>query len=302
MTLILKNRRLSLQIAEPGELYRGSRFDWTGQIMQITFDGRHTFCTREVLQPSLDDKFGCGLFNEFGIDEPVGYDDCPVGETFPKIGIGLLVKDSDDPYDFFHPYEVLPCRHELEQATDKIVFHSTLEPHRGYGYRLSKSLTLGLRSLTLRYQLENIGTHSLITNEYVHNFLAIDDMTIGPGYELSFPFLVNVHGLSAAVNPEEAVRFDANKVGWTKQPTEQFFFSDIDNGGVGPASFALAHPTAGMGISETLSHACLRINLWGTTHVVSPEIIHKLSIPPGGTHEWQRKYELYTLEEGVTQV
>jgi hypothetical protein len=48
----LENETIRLDIEEPGEGYVGSRFDWTGKITQITFRGRHTFCTEETTDPA----------------------------------------------------------------------------------------------------------------------------------------------------------------------------------------------------------------------------------------------------------
>src|SRR5688572_25534831 len=87
--LHLISDRLRVDIATPGSsTYAGSRFDWTGLITQVTLDGRHTFCGQEATDGT--GTGGIGLCNEFGIFEPVGYDDARVGDQFPKLGIGLL--------------------------------------------------------------------------------------------------------------------------------------------------------------------------------------------------------------------
>lgn len=43
----ISNQRLKVEIALPGTQYHYSRFDWTGFIVQITLDDKHTFCTSE---------------------------------------------------------------------------------------------------------------------------------------------------------------------------------------------------------------------------------------------------------------
>ena len=97
MALLLENNLLQLEIQEPGKGYCGSRFDWTGQITQIRYRRQHTFCTEETVDPALVNKLGRGLYNEFGIDQPLGYHDCSVGDKFPKIGIGLITRDTPGP-------------------------------------------------------------------------------------------------------------------------------------------------------------------------------------------------------------
>jgi len=89
--LTLKNDRLTVEIARPGSIYTGTRFDWTAFITQVTLDQTHTFCVPESDQPGQGTG-GVGLCNEFGIEQAIGYDAAHPGECFPKFGIGLLVK------------------------------------------------------------------------------------------------------------------------------------------------------------------------------------------------------------------
>jgi len=104
---VLENDRLKVDIAAPGEVYSGSRFDWTGFITQITLDHAVTFCVPERLEKGVGTG-GVGLSNEFGIDQPLGYDEVKVGQQFPKIGVGLLTKASESDYDFFTIMTLLP--------------------------------------------------------------------------------------------------------------------------------------------------------------------------------------------------
>lgn len=88
----LSNGILTVDIADIGE-YKGTRFDWTGFITQVTLEeGKHTFCVPESLKPD-EGTGGKGLCNEFGISRAIGYDEAPIGGWFPKIGVGLLQKE-----------------------------------------------------------------------------------------------------------------------------------------------------------------------------------------------------------------
>src|SRR4030043_185045 len=84
--------QLAVEIAQPGSLYSGPRFDWTGFITQVTLvspEGtRHTFCVPESLEPGKGTG-GWGLCNEFGNDKAIGYTDAQPGAAFPKLGICL---------------------------------------------------------------------------------------------------------------------------------------------------------------------------------------------------------------------
>ena len=83
----LKSDRLLVEIAKPGTVYAGSRFDWTGFITQVYLDGKHTFCAYEDVVPGLGSG-GIGFCNDFGLNTPIGYDEAEIGEGYMKIGIG----------------------------------------------------------------------------------------------------------------------------------------------------------------------------------------------------------------------
>lgn len=96
MGITLSNDILTVEIADLGA-YKGTRFDWTGFITQVTLEqGKHMFCVPESLVPGQGTG-GIGLCNEFSISRAIGYDDAEVGEWFPKPGVGLLQKQEDAP-------------------------------------------------------------------------------------------------------------------------------------------------------------------------------------------------------------
>jgi hypothetical protein len=103
--IVIQSDRLKVEIAEPGGVYQGTRFDWTGFITQVTLDGKHTFCVPESYQPGHGTG-GIGLCNEFGNEKPIAYDDAQPGETFPKLGIGLLAQRHCQ-LSFHLPYEIV---------------------------------------------------------------------------------------------------------------------------------------------------------------------------------------------------
>jgi hypothetical protein len=141
-TVKLENETIRLEIQEPGEGYVGSRFDWTGKITQIVFRETHTFCTEETTDPESLHRGGRGLFNELGIDAPVGYDDCPVGDVFLKPGVGRLTRVSDEPYDFLFPYPVEPGVTRWELSERSVSFEFRCATPRGHSVVLLKTITL----------------------------------------------------------------------------------------------------------------------------------------------------------------
>ena len=103
-SILIASDRLQVEIAEPQTIYCSSRFDWTGFITQVTLDKERTFCVPEAIDGT--GTGGHGLCNEFGITRPIGFDDAAPGETFPKIGVGLLRRPDAEAYSFGRDYEI----------------------------------------------------------------------------------------------------------------------------------------------------------------------------------------------------
>ena len=132
-TIELNNGRLSVRISYPGEVYRGSRFDWNGFITQVTLDDRYTFCVPEALTPGVGSG-GQGFCGEFGIEEAIGYDETCVDNYFIKIGVGNLKKTDDRPYDFFRNYPVVPLAGSVTSTAGRVCFKVESGSNDGYSY------------------------------------------------------------------------------------------------------------------------------------------------------------------------
>ena len=291
----ISNHILRLEIQEPGTGYNGSRFDWTGQIIQVIFENKHSFCTDEVPDPLKRHLFGRGLYNEFGIDNPVGYENCRPGEKFPKIGVGYLLKESNKEYDFFSKYDIEPFDFSTTVEQDSVTFICSAKQYRGYAFTLVKNIALEDNMFTIRYQLENRGDLDINTNEYVHNFLAINRKNINNSYVLKFSFPLQPEGFAENVNPGHVVDIGDKEMTWKGVPESPFFFSHVHMGKLSRASWYLEHEESKVGISESCDFPINNINIWGTTHVVSPEIFYLISLKPGETTHWERKYSVYNF-------
>jgi hypothetical protein len=290
--LIIANKVLEIEINKPGENYKGSRFDWTGNIAQICF-GKNTFCTEETQDPDLINSSGRGLYNESGIDEPIGYDDCPVGDKFLKIGVGFLLRDSDEKYNFFKPYIIEPAETETNIHNHSADFISQTRLDRGYACKLSKSVVLDGSSFSIIYSLENTGEKTITTHEYVHNFLSINRKDVNGDYVLKFPFQISENNFRAFVNPQNVIKVNMNTIIWNNIPSGDFFISHLEAPALNTTSWTLENCKEKCGIRESVNFQVLRINLWGTKHVISPEIFYPINLLPGKTLHWQRHYELF---------
>ncbi len=293
MTHVLKNENLEIHIDLPLGNYQLSRFDWTGKITAVKFKGVDV-AGSERLDCEDENRFGKGFYNEFGIETPVGFDECVEGEWFPKIGVGLLKKEGNQ-YSFSKAYETQPADFKVKIETNKVFIECKSQSTNGYSYVLKKEIELLEDSFVIRYHLCNTGEKLIETNEYNHNFLAINKELIGNDYILKFPFQIKPELFGATVNPEEKVEVSQYEIRFNSTPEEQFFFSNLSGGECVDASWELINTKSKVGIRETGSFKTSQVNLWGWKHVVSPELFFDINVKPGQTIDWSRTYNLFEI-------
>ncbi len=293
MPHLLKNKDLILQVDLPEEGYTFSRFDWTGKISKVTYKNVD-ISGREKPDGRDQDLFGRGFYNEFGIDTALGFEETEKGDWFHKIGIGLLKKDSSE-YMFHKMYQIRPAHFKSKGDSGKIVMTCTSEAVNGYSYVLEKEIRLEESGFSINYKLRNTGEKKISTQEYVHNFLAIDKNLIGPEYVLRFPFEIKPQKFGETVNSEGLVEIGSESVKFSDIPNEQFFFSNLSGDEKVMASWELIHLKSKVGIRETGSFDTQKINLWGWRHVISPELFVNININPGQSNEWSRNYEIFSI-------
>jgi hypothetical protein len=111
--------------------YRGARFDWSGSVASLETNG-HTYFGQWFARydPKVHDSI-TGPVEDYA---PLNYTESKPGETFVKIGIGVLKRLDEQPYRFSAQYELLDTgkwsvrtrpdfveyRHELAAAVDTL--------------------------------------------------------------------------------------------------------------------------------------------------------------------------------------
>lgn len=294
MPHFLKNKDLTVQIHLPDEGYSFSRFDWTGKISRVVYKNV-SVSGRERLKDSDPDLFGRGLYNEFGIDSALGFEEAEMGGWFHKIGIGLLKKDLPN-YQFHKKYEIRRARFESKGDKEKLILTCRSEAFNGFSYVLEKEIRLEDGGFSIQYRLHNNGDKMISTQEYAHNFMAIDEKLMGPDYVLRFPFEIRPEKFGEMVNPKGIVEMGSKSVEFNGSPREQFFFSNLSGDENVEAKWELIHLPSKVGIRETGSFNTRKINLWGWRHVISPELFVDLSIDPGKSAEWSRNYQVFSTD------
>ncbi|WP_297794338.1 hypothetical protein [uncultured Eudoraea sp.] len=291
MPHILKNNKLEIHIDLPFENYNFSRFDWTGKIAKVKF--QNVLVSGIERTDALNEHhFGKGFYNEFGIDAPLGFEETNTGDWFHKIGVGLLKKD-DSPYLFSKNYEIKPAEFNTIPESNRISISCKSEAINGFSYVLRKLISLHESSFSVKYHLENTGEKDIATNEYSHNFIAINNELIGEKYTLKFPFTLKSELFEESVNPGQNVVIRQKEITFKRTPEEQFFFSNLSGGESVRAAWELMNFDSKIGIRETTDFQTNKVNLWGWKHVVSPELFFRIFIKPGQSIEWTRIYNTY---------
>ena len=284
----LTSDRLAVDITAPGQAYAGTRFDWSGFVTQVTLDGRHTFCVPEDYRPGQGTG-GIGLCNEFGIDQPIGFDSAKPGDPFPKLGVGLLTRLDKPDYSFWYPHQIarnFPIAVHCE--ADSTTF--TVEPVdcRGYAARLVKVLSVVDNALEIAYHLENTGELPIRTNEYVHNFVGINQHTFGPDYQLTFPYKPVIESPSEM---NEILEVSGNTIRQREAPVAPFYARLLGFQPTDQPQWELAHLPSGVRMRETVDFSPVRVAMWGVNHVISVEVFIDIHLQPGESKRWRRRFE-----------
>jgi hypothetical protein len=294
MPITLENNDLQLILDLPHENYRFSRFDWSGKITEVRYKGKILTSTEKINDPN-EHIIGKGLYNEFGINKTPGFEEAKEGDWFHKIGVGLLKKEGEE-YRFNHAYTIHPLSFKISQEEQSIQFHTQSETCKGYAYALTKRITLKKDGFSIEYELRNDGTKPLDLDEYTHNFLAFAHENLGTAYTLRFPFLLQPECLRENVNPEGKLQFYRKHIAFKNHIEKEFFFSFLNGDHAVQAGWELMHQGLKIGFRETTSFKTQKVNLWGTGHVISPELFHTINLKPGESESWSRNYCVFTMD------
>jgi hypothetical protein len=289
--------KLLLPDAERGS-YRGTRFDWSGIISSLQYQGHEYFGQwYERHDPKIHDAI-TGPVEEFRTNNAgLGYDQAKPGGTFVRIGVGVVRKPDEKAYRLFATYDIAdPGKWSHRAGPDWIEFVHELTSEDGYSYVYRKTLRLtkGKPQLVIEHSLKNTGRETIETTQYNHNFFVIDHEVVGPDVAVRFPF--EPKPLSEFQNGAEV---HGQEISYTRElKSGESAFSELT--GFGDKSkdydFRIENRKTGAGVRISGDRPLSKVYFWSIRSVACPEPYVDLRVEPGKETKWRITYDFYATK------
>jgi hypothetical protein len=297
----IRNRSLTARIYLPDPVrgyYRATRFDWSGQVFSLR-TLRHEYFGQwfDRYDPLVHDCI-MGPVEEFRSgNSALGYNEAPAGGEFVRIGVGILRKPADEPFQNFRTYEIVdPGAWRIRQGRSWVEFQHSIRPANGYAYVYRKVVRLVKQQpkMEIEHTLLNSGSKPIETSQYNHNFFVIDGLPAGPGVSVEFPFeLETVRPFTAPFVRNAGKRIEIiGEIPEGASAIGEFRGFPPDARGY---DIRVEHAAAGAGVRIRGSLPLERLVFWCTRRTFCPEPYVKLSVPPGRRVSWKLTYEFYDL-------
>jgi hypothetical protein len=257
----------------------GPRFDRTAIVRSVQLDGV------ELLGP-------WGLSDEFGLfgDGVLGYETAGTGETFLKIGVGRLLRDTVESYQFAHPYpvdELFPVEVTTEATSLTVSQRSAGDGPWQYLYRKSYALA-GAYGLTIHYELTNAGSTAWLFEHYNHHWFRLDGVAVGPGYEVATGF---------KLPPAETAFRHAPRSLHMQSPLAPggaaYYAGDLVDVPAGANTFTVQVDGAPV-VRYQAEFTPHRFALYAAEDGFCPEVFMRAALEPGETVSWSATYRFRT--------
>ena len=304
----IHNKQLRLTIYLPDAqngFYKGTRFDWSGWIGDLEFAGHHLYrpwfqsvdpTVRDFIYKGDDIVSGpnsamTGPAEEF--QQPIGYDAAKPGDTFLKVGVGLLRKTSDERYSFGMHFDIVDGGKWTVHKTAKSV---TVEQVFGalnsdYGYVYTKTIRLvgDSNQLVIEHHLKNTGKLSLTTRVYDHNFLTIDGLGVGKAYSVTVPY--DIH----STRPPDAklARIEGNTASYIADLKDQdhvAFGLEGFSANAKDYDISIKNQAAQVQVHIVGDHPLVNAMLWSIRSVMAVEPFIQVQADPGKDFSWSYTY------------
>lgn len=312
--VVLHNQSLRMQVYLPDTakgFYTGIRFDWSGVIGDLVVAGHHLYrpwftevdpAVRDFVYTAEGVTAGANSAATGPVEEfktAFGYDTAKVGETYLKVGVGILRKVEDRPASFDTRAELVDGGTWTSKAsTTAITFTQTLgKPGDRFAYVYTKTLRLGEgATFTMEHRLQNLGTADLSTPLYNHNFLTVDGGDVPAGTAITVPYTLHPrtppNATQVAIQQHRAT-YRSGLHGQDKVTFDlQGFGKDVSD-----YDFAVTEPTAGIVVRVQCDRPLIDASVWSIAPVLAVEPFIQIDAPPSSEFRWTYTYTYSTAAE-----
>lgn len=279
--------------------YRGTRFDWSGAISSLQFQGHEYFGKWfDQYDPKIHDAI-MGPVEEFLTNGMgLGYEEAKPGQSFVKIGVGAIRKPEEPTFRQFGTYDITDNgKWTINKTAGFVEFTQELSDTLGYAYIYKKTVRLvpGKPEMVLEHSLRNTGKKPISTSVYEHNFYMLDHRPAGPSYIVRFPFEIHpqadLHGMAEA-RGKDFTYLKELQVGQSVATAMEGFRDtprDYD--------IRVENRKAGIGVRQTSDRPIAKLFFWSIRTTVCPEAFIDLHAEPGQEVKWRISYEFYRLPQ-----
>jgi len=275
--------KLYLPDAKSG-YYRGTRFDWSGQIGSLKTANHEYFGQWfEKYDPKLHDSIQ-GPVEEFS---DLGFAEAAPGGQFLRVGIGIVVKPDSKPYDRFRTYEIVdPGQWEIKKGKDRISMVHTVKG-AGYAYKYTKTLRLQGSEMFIDHELQNTGAKEMKLTQYNHQFFVMDGKPTGPQTDVQFPFPLHAKRAPSA----ELATLKGGQIEYKSELQKgQSVFGTFEGAPATGYDIRVGRHDTGAQVRIRGDRPIESLVFWSIRSTVCPEPYVRVDTAPGQKTKWTYRY------------
>ena len=296
----ISNGLIRARIYVPGaddSFYRGTRFDQSGVIGSLTLGHQNFYgpwfdrVSPEIMDYAFTpegvvggpDSAISGPVEEFA---PVGFDQAKTGDTFMKIGVGLLKKPDNAPYNHYRIYQVVDAG---VRSTGRDATSITFAQDVTSAFRYQKAIRLipGKAEMRIEHVLTNQGNTRLTTTVYDHNFLKLSPGNADIAVTLPFP-----------VTPDKApapalVKITGHRIAYRRPLAGNEVVSFLVQGfgsHVSDYDIRVDDAKTGAGVRMVGDNPLVKLNVWSIRTAMAVEPYIAIDLLPGASKRWTYTY------------
>ena len=296
---VISNNYITMRLLLPDPdqgSYRATRFDWSGIISSLKYQGHEYFgYWKSTHDPYIHEDLS-GPAESYQ-DPGLGYEEAKPGDGFIRIGVGILEKPDEVEYRWSDTYKIIDHgKWKTKVRKDRVRFRHSLQSDFGYGYIYTKTIVLNDKKpgFSIIHSLKNTGAKSIETDQYNHNFFMIDQAKSGPDLEFTFPFEAKTSD-----DLKGYMKLEKNKLSFIKPLRNNHVWMEFTGFGSTPEDHQVMvmNKKTGAGIQLKVDQPLHRMVFWACETTYCPENFIMLSVLPGEEIKWISDYTLILEKE-----